>query len=109
MLQSVSGSANRQHKCGFLMKLALCRNQPLVLRNRKLMSDRMLLLNLFLFYLSFFFLVVFFLRSWPRRQPDNCIETEMWKQSDSDVDLGHAQEEESDRKCLGPEFRMTSE
>ncbi|XP_003967773.2 lymphatic vessel endothelial hyaluronic receptor 1b isoform X1 [Takifugu rubripes] len=54
--------------------------------------------------------------SWPKGQPDDCVETEMWKHSDSEVDLSRAQEEESDRKCLGditlgmdPESRMTLE
>lgn len=87
-----------------------------------LISDRMitsnvdqLLGNLFLFYLKSFFLFVFF-RSWPQKQPDRWIETEMWKHSDSEVDLSRAGEEESDRKSLGditlgvnPEFRMTLE
>ncbi|TNN00155.1 hypothetical protein fugu_011401 [Takifugu bimaculatus] len=54
--------------------------------------------------------------SGPKGQPDDCVETEMWKHSDSEVDLSRAQEEESDRKCLGditlgmdPESRMTLE
>lgn len=57
-----------------------------------------------------------FFRLLPQRQPDHCIETEMWKHSDSEVDLSPGREEESDRKSLGditlgtnPEFRMTLE
>lgn len=86
-----------------------------------LISDRMitsnvaqLLDNLFLFYLKSFILLVCF-RSGPRGQRDDCVETEMWKHSNSEVDLSRPWEEELDRKSLGdmtlgvnPEFRMTS-
>lgn len=53
--------------------------------------------------MSFFSIFYDFVLSrwWPRGQPDDCIETEMWKQSDSEVDLSPAREEESDKKSLG--------
>lgn len=72
--------------------------------------------SVFLSFLLFFsYLKSNFFRSWFQRPRDDCIETEMWKHSDSEVDLC-SQQEGSDRQyssditlCVNPDFRMTSE
>ncbi|KAK9516255.1 hypothetical protein VZT92_024196 [Zoarces viviparus] len=52
---------------------------------------------------------------WSREQQKDDIETEMWKHSDSEMDLHEGEEEESDRKyssditlCVNPDFKTNS-
>lgn len=61
-----------------------------------LISDRMITSNADQLLENPFFCGLLWSRWWPQRRPDDGIETEMWKHSDSEVDLSRAPEEESD-------------